>query len=302
MVSQRKLRAALLSIGTAFFLLTLKLTVAMFTLSVSVLSLALDSLGDLLSSSFSYFSLRYSEVPPDEDHHFGHGKFENFATLVQSAILFISAGYIFYQAIKRLFYPEDLYYIDLGIGVMIASGIISYFISQRLEKVAVETESLLLKTDALHFRMDVFTHFIVIVALLAGRWMDIVYFDIVACLGISSYIVFQAIKISKSSFDILMDKTLPEEENVKICQLLDRYYPKVLSYDQLRTRKSGTRKIINLRVTICRKAPLEEAHDIVDRLEKEIQQAIPFSEAMIHAEPCSPDCPGVAHCHLLKRN
>ena len=99
MDSQRKLRAALLSIGTALFLLMLKLAVAMFTRSVSVLSLALDSLGDLLSSSFSYFSLRYAEVPPDEDHHFGHGKFENFATFVQSAILFLSA--------EVLFRPED---------------------------------------------------------------------------------------------------------------------------------------------------------------------------------------------------
>src|SRR3990167_5828038 len=113
--SHQKVKAIRLSLGTACFLTVIKLVAALLTNSVALLSLAVDSLGDILSSLFNYFFLRAAEKPADEDHPYGHGKFENISSFVQGFILIGSALFVIYRSIQKLIYREEVYQLEVGI-------------------------------------------------------------------------------------------------------------------------------------------------------------------------------------------
>lgn len=287
--SQQKLSAIRLSFFTALGLALLKLTFGFLTNSVAILSLAVDSLGDLFSSAFNYFFLHKAEQPADEDHHYGHGKFENFASLVQGGILIATAGFIVYRAIEKLLKHEEIYQAELGIGAIVICFAINLIVGRKVRKVGTEHKSDLLHLEATHLLMDSYLYLIVLGALFFS-YFKFHFFDPIASLVVAAYIIWVAAKAGKSSFDVLMDKSLTDQENEEIVRIIKDHYPSILGYDRFQTRKSGSGKFVNFRLFICRKMSLGQAHDILDHIEKEIMKKIPHCDVMSHAEPAREDC------------
>src|SRR5262244_3551263 len=102
--AREKKRAALLSVGSATLLVTLKSFLVLRTGSLGVLSEALHSGLDLIAAVITFFSVRVADQPADEKHPYGHGKFENFSAFVETGLLGLTALYIIYEAIARLFF------------------------------------------------------------------------------------------------------------------------------------------------------------------------------------------------------
>ena len=125
-----KLKAARLSILTALSLAILKLLTGVLTGSLAVLTSAIDSLLDILMSGINFMAIRHAEQPADEQHPYGHGKFETLATVFQSLVITLSGIWIIYEAIQRLIVFSPVRQTGLGILVMSVSTIASYLISR----------------------------------------------------------------------------------------------------------------------------------------------------------------------------
>ncbi|MBI3018447.1 MAG: cation transporter [Deltaproteobacteria bacterium] len=287
--SYQKVKVIQLSLGTACFLTVIKLAAALFTNSVALLSLAVDSLGDILSSLFNYFFLRAAEKPADEDHPYGHGKFENIASFIQGFILIGSALFVIYRSIQKLIYHEEVYQLEVGMGVIILSLVVSLGVGRKVRKVGKEHDSGLLEVEATHLLMDSYLYIAALVALVLSRFGFFI-FDPIASLGIAVYILWVSAKILKSSFDVLTDRALSDQENQQVISIIQDHYPTILGYDRFQSRRSGSKKLINFRLFMCQKMSLGKAHEVVDHIEQEIVKKISNAEVLIHAEAAKEDC------------
>ena len=155
-----KQKTARLSVLSNTFLVVIKLIVGFAIGSVSIISEAIHSGIDLVAALIAFFSVKKSSEPPDVMHAFGHGKFEDISGFIESLLIFAAAALIIYEAVRKILYGEESIAMDIlivGIGVMAVSAVINYLVSSRLMKVAKQTESIALESDAWHLRTDVYT-------------------------------------------------------------------------------------------------------------------------------------------------
>jgi cation diffusion facilitator family transporter len=296
--SSKKIFAAKLSIATAVSLAIMKFTVGVLTGSMAVLSSAIDSMLDILMSGVNFVAIRHAEQPADDDHAYGHGKFETMAALIQSLIIGGSGVWILLESFRRLINGAVPSRLGNGIVVLGISVIASRLISQYLTRVAKETDSAALKADSLHFAMDVYTNLALIAGLALMYLFKLPWLDSVLSILVSCYIVFEALKLVRHSMRDVLDEQLPELvrshiEDIVLTHGGDRY-----SCHNLRTRKAGSQKIIDFHLTVCKHLSVEEAHQITDKLETEIEVHLNNSDITIHVEPCyRQDCPGQRRCH-----
>src|SRR5215213_6113395 len=102
-----KSSAARLSVAAAAFLIVLKTATGWLTGSISVWASLLDSTMDIFASAINYFALRAASRPPDDDHHYGHGKAESLAGLFQALVITASGFFLIWEAIKRIIFPRE---------------------------------------------------------------------------------------------------------------------------------------------------------------------------------------------------
>jgi len=295
--SLKKIRAARLSVTTAALLAIIKLTIGIFTGSMAVLASAVDSILDILMSSINLFAIKKAEEPADECHPFGHGKYETVATLVQAFVIAISGSWIIFEAVRRLLQGSALQRVEGGIVVLIFSTLISFALSRYLRKVARETDSSALEADALHFSMDVFTNLALAGGLVILKLTGFTNIDPILSILVGAYIIIEAFKLVRHGMRDVLDAELPPSVLNDVTRLLNNSRENLVEYRNLRTRRAGSQKFMNLDLIVCRHMSIEEAHDIADKLEEKIKNDIPGSDVTIHLEPClSDECPGMENC------
>src|SRR5919202_3596501 len=137
----KKSRTVLFSISSNALLLTVKLVAGMLTGSASVLSEAVHSATDLVASVVAFVAVRRSGSPPDESHNYGHGRFENVASVFEGVILLGVGAGVIYGAVDGIVNGTELELLGLGIGVMALSAVVNLLVSRWLLRVARETDS-----------------------------------------------------------------------------------------------------------------------------------------------------------------
>ncbi len=295
--TDRKITAARLSIIVAAGLALLKFFTGVTTGSMAVLSSAIDSLLDILLSAVNFLAIRQAAQPADENHPFGHGKFETVATLVQALVIAGSGCWIIFEAIRRLHLGLAPTRLGGGISVLVLSTVVSVLLSRYLRRVARETDSSALAADSLHFAMDVYTNLalalgLVIIQFARAPWLDPVLSLLVAC-----YILYEALGLVRHGLRDVLDEELPESVRIEVQRLIEAHQGDLLGYHNLRTRRAGSQKIMDFHLTVCKHLTVEEAHAIADHLEKRIEREIRGSDVTIHIEPCPREhCPGREHC------
>ncbi|HEX3007492.1 MAG TPA: cation diffusion facilitator family transporter, partial [Bacteroidales bacterium] len=155
----KKTKIARLSVASNTALIAMKVIAGIWSGSVSIISEAIHSLMDLIAAVIAYFSVKVSDNPPDEEHPYGHGKFENVSGVIEAFLILVAAIWIIYEAVHKIIKPTEVDSLGVGVGavVMIVSGCINFLVSRQLYKVAKETESIALEADALHLKTDVYT-------------------------------------------------------------------------------------------------------------------------------------------------
>ncbi len=288
-LNKKKQKTARLSVASNTFLVILKLVVGIGIGSVSIISEAIHSGIDLMAAIIAYFSVRKSSEPPDNIHAFGHGKFEDISGLAEATLIFVAAALILYEAINKLIYGEetlDLNLIGIGIAIMLVSVLVNLFVSSRLMKVAKESESIALESDAWHLRTDVFTSLGVFAGLIAIRLTGLTILDPIFAIGVAMIIIKTAYDLTRRSLADLIDTRLPDQEEERIRQIICEHCTDYSNFHDLRTRRSGPDRFIDLHLVVPKNLSVQQAHDIADHLESDLKFEFPRTSITIHIEPC----------------
>ena len=206
------------------------------------------------------------------------------AALGQSAFIAGSAIFFLFEAVHRIFDPVPLQHSRLGIAVMVLSILVTLALVLFQRFVVRRTKSLAVKADSLHYVGDILVNVAVIVALVLVSEFGWGLADPLCGIAIAAYILVNAWNIASGALDMLMDRELPEEERARIRQIINED-PNVRGLHDLRTRASGRDKFIQCHVELDGRMSLLQAHDIVDKIEKELGEAFPGSEIILHEDP-----------------
>lgn len=295
--------ATKLSLIVITVLVVLKLVVAVITGGISIIAQAVDSLLDLVAVAITFVAVKVAARPADKEHPFGHGKVENIAGVGQAALIFAAGGLIIFFAVRRIITGATLELTEAGIGVMAASIVASIFLSRHLYKVARATDSIALEANAHNIATDVYSAAAVLGGLLAIRFTGLNILDPIIALGVSVLIIKAAYGVLKKSFAPLIDTRLPqaEEDAIRSCIMEQGY--RLVDFHDLRTRKAGIQRFVELHLTVPKDVSVEEAHQVCDRLEQSIKARLPNTSVTIHIEPCSGECEQCTiSCTLRDRN
>jgi cation diffusion facilitator family transporter len=292
-IERRRVRVARMSVGSNVTLLVLKLVFGFVMGSISVLSEGIHSGMDLLAAVIALMAVGRSLRPADADHHYGHGKYEPISGTIEAILIFIAAVLIIYEAILKIISHTPVGLLETGIIVMLVSVVLNSIVSRSLMKVAMETDSLALEADALHLSTDVLTSAGVMVGLIIIRLTQWYWLDPIVAIGVAMLIIKAAWDLTRKTMEDLSDKRIPEDEEKAIKAILDAHDHVIHDYHDLRTRRSGQNRYIDLHVVVSRDLGLVETHRMTDHLEAEIRKAIPHAHALIHMEPCDGHC---EHC------
>ena len=279
-----KRHAARLSVFSNALLTLLKLFVFGFTGSVSVLAETVNSAGDLLGSAVAYFTVRVADIPPDESHAFGHGKFENLSGFLIAIIIVSGAAYAFSEAIQHLLLRTHLVQTMPAIIVMMLSVISNIVVSRRLLVVGKQTDSPALTADGRHLQADVITSGAVAISLIVARVTRLYWIDPVTALLITTVVFWMGVQIARDAIMMLSDISLPPGEEKVLRDMLDSD-PRVLGYHKLRTRKAGSHRHLDVHVQIDDQNSFVDAHDFSEELEDRLRNALPNLHPIVHIEP-----------------
>ncbi len=276
--------AARLPIFSNALLTLLKLLVVGVTGSVSVLAEAVNSAADLFGSAIAYATVRAADIPPDESHEYGHGKFENLSGIVISMLIVFGGAYALSEALQHLIMQSHVLQSGPAIGVMAFSVVLNTVVSRRLLSVGRRYDSPALVADGKHLQTDIISSAAALLGLTATYFTHLYWIDPVVAIGITALIFWVASQIGRDAVLMLSDAALPIAEE----ELLRRAFaddPRVLGYHKLRTRKSGSHRHIDVHVQIDDRHTFVEAHRLTEELEDKLRGTLPNLHPIIHIEP-----------------
>ncbi|MGZ4870208.1 MAG: cation diffusion facilitator family transporter [Halobacteriota archaeon] len=285
----QKLRAATFSVFVNVLLLSVKIIVGVASGSLGMLAEAAHSLLDLLASGFAYTGIRSANRPLDEEHPYGHEKFENFSSLVQTALLGVTSIWIFYEAGLRLLtgfaiqIDATLYY---AIAIMVFAIIADFGVSRYLFQNARKYGSSALEADAYHFSTDIYSSVAVLLGLVAAK-SGYAVVDPLAAIFVAIIMLTTSIRLGRKTTRVLVDAAPPKEITSKIRDVITENRD-ITAFHDLRARQAGSSIFVDVSIHVRPSLSLEEAHNIANKLEKDIRTRVPnVKEAIIHIEPAS---------------
>ncbi|MBD3798365.1 cation diffusion facilitator family transporter [Sulfuricurvum sp.] len=279
-------KATIISTTVAFTLVAFKLTVGIISGSVAVLASAIDSLLDMVVSMFNYFALYNSDKEPDEHFNFGRRKLEPLTAVIEGTIISLSALFILYTAISKLVQGSPIEHLDLSIGVMIASIIVTAGLVLFLHTIAKKTKNMVIEADALHYKTDLLTNAAILISLGLISFTNYTYIDPILGIGIGIYMIYSAYPIIKEGILMLLDAALDPQSVEKINKLLDSQLD-INGHHDLRTRRSGSDIYLSVHLVFGISASLYDAHMTGDRIELALKNLFPDNNvyALIHLDP-----------------
>ncbi len=291
-------RATLVASATSSLLIIVKLTIGILSGSVAVIASAIDSVLDLMVSMFNFFAISKSEQPADKRFNYGKGKIEALAAVIEGTVITISGIYIFYLALHKAFNYEEVKLLGVTIWVMIFSLIVTISLVLYLNYVAKKTNSLVVKSDALHYKTDIFTNGGILVSLVLIHFTSWYMIDSIIGGLIAIYIVFEAYKIIKEGVYVLLDGSLDPKQVEEIESILDSE-KELTSYHYLKTRTSGQNIFVDVHLVFNREILLLDAHRVSDSIEEKIRLIDPDKEWIMnmHLDPYDDSIEEVSRSH-----
>lgn len=283
-------RYAWISIGAAITTIFLKGVAWQLTGSVGLLSDAIESLVNLAGALMALWMLSLAEQPADERHPHGHSKAEYFSSAFEGFLIFLAAVSIAYTAIGRLLNPQPLEAVGVGVVVSVLASVVNLLVARLLLKAGREHQSITLEADAHHLMTDVWTSVGVIlgvglVALSGWNWLD----PTIALL-VAANIIWTGWQLMHRSASGLMDAALPPEQKRLITEVFDRYIEHGIAYHALRTRQAGRRSFVSFHALVPGNWTVQEAHNWVEQIERDLRGVIPNCHITSHLEPIDDPC------------
>ncbi|WP_100260143.1 cation diffusion facilitator family transporter [Qipengyuania seohaensis] len=276
--------AALASISVAVILVSLKTWATWKTGSTAMLGSLADSALDLIASLATLTGVWIASQPADEDHRFGHGKAEALAAIFQVMLISLSAFGIATRAILQLAEGQQTQAAAEGIGVSVVAIVLTFALLGWQRYVMNRTRSLAIKTDHLHYKSDLLLNLAVIAALVLDQFAGLRGADPAFGLAIAAWLAWGAFNAARDAVDDLMDREWPEDKRLAFVEAAAKH-PELSNLHDLRTRTSGHRDFVQFHVDLPGTMTVEEAHDIIERVEEDLCGQFPDMELLIHIDP-----------------
>jgi cation diffusion facilitator family transporter len=281
-----KQRTAALSVISNSSLILLKVIAGTVTGSVAILTEAIHSSIDLVASIVAYFSVRKADEPADESHRYGHEKIENIAAAIEGILILVGSAAIAFEAIRRLVRGGSIHTVGLGIAVVALSIVVNLIVSAKISRTGHKTDSPALEGDAAHLRTDALSSGAVLLGLTLVQVTGAEWLDPVVALGVAGVIVFTGVKLVAQSTRVLVDESLPADELDAIKEAAAAFAGRgLVGYHELRTRRAGARRYVDLHVQFRSGTSLEDAHRTAHDLQDVIAGRLRGADVLIHLEP-----------------
>jgi len=276
--------AAIASITVALILVALKSWASWRTGSTAMLGSLADSALDLIASIATLTGVWIASMPADEDHRFGHGKAEALAAIFQVMLIAVSAFGIAARALSQLAGGTQTAAAGEGIAVSTVAIVLTFALLGWQRYVMNRTRSLAIQTDHLHYKSDLLLNLAVIAALVLDQYAGFDMADPLFGLAIAAWLGWGAFTAAREAVDDLMDREWPEEKRLAFVEAA-ALHPELTNLHDLRTRASGNRDFVQFHVDLPGSMTVEEAHDIIERVERDLCQRFPNMELLIHIDP-----------------
>ncbi|NPA03420.1 MAG: cation transporter, partial [Epsilonproteobacteria bacterium] len=203
--------ATIVASVVAGILVLIKLVVGILSGSTAVLASAIDSILDIAVSMFNYFAISKAEKAPSEKFNYGLGKIEALAAVIEGTIITISGLFIFYKGVMNIIQERQIEYLGSSILVMVISILLTGALVVYLNSVYKKTQNMVIKSDALHYKTDLFSNSAVLLSLAIIYFTGWHWIDGVFGIAIAIYIIKEAFELIKEGTLMLLDVALEEE-------------------------------------------------------------------------------------------
>ncbi|KLE34868.1 ferrous iron transporter [Aurantiacibacter luteus] len=268
----------------ALVLGALKLWAVWRTSSTAMLGSLADTGLDLVASIATLVGVWVASMPADREHRFGHGKAESLAAMFQVLLITLSAGAIAFRAVLRLVEGGTTQDAGTGIAVSVVAIVATLGLVAWQNHVVRRTGSVAIRTDSLHYKSDLMLNLAVIAALVLDQYAGFSAADPLFGLAIAAWLLWGAWAASSEALDHLMDREWPDEKRRAFVAAAAEH-PEFSNLHDLRTRTAGTRDFVQFHVDMPGTMSVQEAHDVLDRVEADLCRRFPGTELLIHIDP-----------------
>ncbi len=279
-----EIRAIRVAIACSVIGAATKLTIGFITGSMSMISSAVDSSGDLMVSIANLFVVRYGDEPPDEEHNYGHAKIEGFGAMFEGGFIFAAGIFIVYESVHKAILGERAHDSTLGIALMLPILGVTIGTVLHLRKVARATGSIVVKSDALHYTTDVWVNVGVLVSLVLVKITGLPIIDTVISIAIAVFMLISSVGVVREGFDVVMDKSLEPALAARVTERL-RACKSIESFHDFKTRR-GRIPHVDFHIVVPPEMTAKAVHDLFLELQREIRDIVgPSTKLLIHADP-----------------
>jgi cation diffusion facilitator family transporter len=278
------------SVVVALVTIGLKTLAWWLTDSVGLLSDAMESLVNLASAIFGLMMVTVAEMPPDEDHPYGHHKAEYFSSGFEGILILVAALGIIWAAGHRVFDPQPIEEVGLGLALSVGSSALNGLLAWLMFRAARQHRSLALEADARHLVTDVWTSAGVVLGIgLVGvtGWL---WLDAVVAIAVALNILKEGVHLVWQSSQGLMDEAVEAEVQAEIRTVLDSFAHKrgeveIVRFDHVNTRKAGQRRFVDVHMHMPANWTLGRAAALRMSVEQALMSAVPGLRATIQLLP-----------------
>ena len=274
-----------------FLLLVFKFVAGFVGNSAAMIADAVHSLSDFITDIIVILFVRVSSMPKDENHHYGHGKYETLATAIIGVVLFAVGVGILVNAVEAIidfFHGKELAAPNIwALGAAAVSIVFKEALYQYTVYKGKNLNSNVVMANAWHHRSDALSSIGTLLGIsgamfLGEKWRVL---DPIAAFLVSIFILKVAIELTKASLEELLEKSLPKKTQEKILNIIHSF-PEVKSPHNLRTRHIGSNIAIEFHIRMDGNLSLNEVHEITKRMENALKAEFgPLTHIGIHMEP-----------------
>lgn len=274
--------ASYASVVIAGVILVVKIYGWVATESQSLLASLIDSCLDISSSVINLIAVTVALMPPDDNHRFGHEKFQDLAIFSQSIFFFASCLFMLFSSSRALYFgiaPENP---DIGANAMYLCILLTLMLVCYQSYVVKRTGSKIIAADKLHYFTDFLTNILVVISLYLSSsfW----YIDAAAGIGIALYIMHASYILFRDAIRNLSDEEFNHGERKKIISIV-KEFKEAKGLHELKTRSAGNKPFIQFHLELDGSLSLSKAHEISDRIAEKLMLEYPRAEIIIHQDP-----------------
>lgn len=265
------------------FLFIIKIAIALISKSNAMLADSINSGTDVLSSLMTFIGGKIAGEPSDDDHNYGHGKAEYIFSLIISIIMGYLAIKIAVEGIESLITDKKFEFSIALIIVCVITIITKLFLYFYTNKIGKKSNNILILANSKDHINDVYVTLSVLIGVTAAL-IDWYWLDCLVAIIIAIRIFYTAIEFFVQSYDVLLDKSMPEDEIEKVKEII-KLYNKIEHIDKVTSKAVGNLFIVIIKVSVNGDMTVKESHDIVGKMKAEVMKEKNVYDVIVHVNP-----------------